>query len=215
MRKEPQTPSWALKLTTKWWELKYDKGKHDTIQQAKSEVKEIRLCLLSSSPHGVWNVLPDYPKQSDQTMHGSSRASDGLSLKPSKVWTEPVCEHVCNCSRVLWKRHHESWTLCVRQPCQRANYMHFSKLSSPAVRVGGPISWLTYSTHLWSQQILPLVGHTTLFYFKAVPFLHKVDRNAQSNSFLFVWDSICTVEFSSLCKRLWECQNNLLTKLVI
>ena len=31
MGKEPQTPSWALKLITKWWELEYDKSKHDTI----------------------------------------------------------------------------------------------------------------------------------------------------------------------------------------
>ena len=119
-------------------------------------------------------------------------------MRAEPVWACPqLFQEVLSWEEVPW----ESWTLCVRlSPACKLITCIFqsSQLSSKS---GWLISWFTYSTHLWSQQIFPLVGHTALFYFKAVPFLHRVDRNAPSNRFFFVGDSIYAVEFSSLCKR--------------
>lgn len=162
--------------------------------------------MSSSLPlHTVSGMFSsDYPKQSDQTMHGSSaEPRTWVVLTNPARCEQSQCEHVHSCSKrfSLGKRCHESLGHCVwDSPASELIICVFqsSQLSNES---GWLISWLTYSTHLWSQQIFPLVEHTALFYFKAVPFLHRVDRNAQSNSFLFVWDSIYAVEFSSLCEK--------------
>lgn len=155
----------------------------------------------------------DYPKQSDQTMHGSSaEPRTWVVLTNPARCEQSQCEHVHSCSKrfSLGKRYHESLGHCVwDSPASELIICIFqsSRLSSES---GWLISWLTYSTHLWSQQIFPLVEHTALFYFKAVPFLHRVDRNAQSKSFLLCgtavmqWSSVlCAKRIVGMSEQFW------------
>ena len=120
----------------------------------KSEVKEIRLCLLLFLSTWCLECSPQTIPSSliKLCMALQPSLGPGLSLKPSKVRTEPVwaClqlfQEVLSWEEVPW----ESWTLCVRQPCQQANYMHFSKLSSQQWE------WVAnFLTHLFSSFVVP------------------------------------------------------------
>lgn len=120
----------------------------------KSEVKEIRLCLLLFLSTWCLEYSPQTIPSSliKLCMALQPSLGPGLSLKPSKVRTEPVwaClqlfQEVLSWEEAPW----ESWTLCVRQPCQRANYMHFSKLSSQQWE------WVAnFLTYLFNSFVVP------------------------------------------------------------